>query len=100
MEATEQLTITVPARLATRLRERISSGEFVDASDLVSRSLESFVLGSGQPLAMSDAEFDSWLTAEVLPVYDAMEADPVRGMSINEVRERLAREHAEFSKAG
>jgi hypothetical protein len=37
---------------------------------------------------------ENWLLSQVGPAYDALKADPSRGLTIHQVRERLAAEHA------
>lgn len=45
----------------------------------------------------ADALVRQWLREEVAPVYDAMQADPARGLSSDEVRAALSARHAETS---
>ena len=48
-----------------------------------------------------DAAVERWLREEVAPVYDAMQADPGRGLSADQVTAALAAHHAaRLKKAG
>lgn len=40
-----------------------------------------------------DRAFENWLTTQVGPAYDALEADASRALSADQVRARLAAEH-------
>jgi hypothetical protein len=42
----------------------------------------------------SDAALERWLNREVLPVVDAMQAEPARGITAAEADERLRAHHA------
>jgi antitoxin ParD1/3/4 len=46
------------------------------------------------PPAQPDAAVETWLRDEVLPVYDAMQADPGRGISSDQVVSALEARHA------
>jgi hypothetical protein len=46
------------------------------------------------PLELTDAvkaKVESWLVDEVAPAYDAIEADPTRAVSIDEIRANIAK---------
>ena len=52
---------------------------------------------------MTNKEFhaaaaERWLREEVVPVYDAMQADPARGIPAEEVMESIRARHAERLK--
>jgi len=44
-----------------------------------------------------DRAVDAWLRQQVAPAYDALKADPSRGVSPDQVRAALAAEHAKTS---
>jgi len=44
-----------------------------------------------------NTSIDAWLTTQVLPAYDALKANPSRAMSVENIRTRLAKEHAKAS---
>ncbi len=99
MANTEQITITLPTDLVSKVHERVAAGDFPNASELVQQSLEEFVVNGGGPLEMSKPEFDRWLKAEVSPAYEAMKRDPARGRTAEQVRDRVAQECSAFEKA-
>jgi hypothetical protein len=44
------------------------------------------------------AAAERWLREEVIPIYDAMEADPARGIRVEQVMASLRKRHTERSK--
>jgi hypothetical protein len=44
-----------------------------------------------------DQVVENWLHGEVGPIYDALKADPSRAVTAEQVRARLAAEHAKQS---
>ena len=40
-----------------------------------------------------DRAMEQWLQNQVGPAYDALEADPARAITVDQLRARLAREH-------
>ncbi|WP_260957550.1 hypothetical protein [Pseudomonas citri] len=44
-------------------------------------------------LLARDRALENWLAGQVAPAYDALQADPSRALSIDQVRSRLAAEH-------
>jgi len=49
---------------------------------------------TGHPDEPYDTSLESRLRKEVVPVYDAMQADPARGIPIDEVEAALRAHHA------
>jgi hypothetical protein len=45
-------------------------------------------------LIARDRAVETWLTNQVGPAYDALKADPSRAVTADQVRARLAAEHA------
>ena len=41
-----------------------------------------------------DAAVDAWLREHVVPVYDAMKADPARGLSVRDTFDSIRARHA------
>ena len=46
-------------------------------------------------LIARDRAVETWLTNQVGPAYDALKADPSRAVTADQVRARLAAEHAQ-----
>jgi len=98
---TRQLVITLPTRLADEVQAKVASGEFASESDVVQEGLLHL---SADPDAarhgMSTEEFEAWLRAEALPALEDLDAEPSRGLTIEQVRAHLAETHKNFQKAG
>lgn len=95
-ENSQRLTITVPAEIADAVRAKVASGEFDTAGDVLSTSfLHHFGDGRDVMLGLGDEAFDDLLRREVLPVLDALEADPGSGLSLEQVRASLAERRAQ-----
>jgi putative addiction module CopG family antidote len=84
MRSTQQLSITVPNEMAQLIRAKVASGEYASESEVVRDGLRA--------LMARDRAVESWLRAEVAPAYDALQADPSRGRSVDDVRAALAAE--------
>ena len=82
MRTTRQLSITLPNEMADALRERVQSGEYASESEVIREGLRA--------LLARDQAVEAWLRGEVAEAYVALVADPSRGVSADELRERLA----------
>ncbi|MFH1814402.1 MAG: type II toxin-antitoxin system ParD family antitoxin [Pseudomonadota bacterium] len=89
MRTTQQLSITLPNDMADVVKEKVRSGEYASESEVIRDGLRA--------LLARDRAVESWLVQQVGPAYDALKADPSRALSPDDVRARLAAEHA---KAG
>ena len=85
MRSTQQLSVTVPHEMAQLIRAKVASGEYASESEVVRDGLRA--------LMARDRAVESWLQGEVAPAYDALQADPSRGRSADDVRAALAAEH-------
>ncbi|KND58562.1 KluA regulatory protein [Candidatus Burkholderia verschuerenii] len=83
MRTTQQMSITLPNEMADLVRAKVASGEYASESEVIRDGLRS--------LAARDRAVESWLMHQVLPAADALEADPRRGLSVEEVRAQLRR---------
>jgi len=86
MRTTQQFSITVPNEMADMIRAKVQSGEYASESEVIRDGLRA--------LQARDRLLEKWIRDEVVPAYDAMKADPSRGIPIEEVRARLAEKHA------
>lgn len=90
MPATEQITITVSAEIAKLIRRAVACGEHPDASSFVEARVREF---------LDDDLPDEVLEREVLPVYDAMAADPAQGIPLGQARTRILERHKSYIRA-
>jgi len=89
----EKRTISLPAAQASYIDSLVEAGTYASASEVVRAGLRA--------LQERDAAVVRWLNNEVAPVYDAMQADPKRGLSAEQVTAALAAHHAaRLKKAG
>ncbi len=92
MRSTQQFSVTLPNEMAAQVRARVASGEYASESEVIRDGLRA--------LQARDRAVDNWLRNEALPAYDAYKADPVRGLSLDEVRAGLATRHEGAAKRG
>jgi antitoxin ParD1/3/4 len=85
-------TISLPAKQAEYVDSLVASGAYADESEVVQAGLEA--------LKDRDAALEEWLVNEVVPVARAMEADPSRGIPIDEVFDSIRAHHEKLAKAG
>jgi len=89
MRSTQQFSITLPHEMAQLVRAKVAAGEYATESEVIRDGLRS--------LMARDRAVDAWLREQVAPAYDALKADPSRGLSPKQVRAALAAEHAKAS---
>jgi len=90
MPSTRQFRITLPEELADLVEQKVASGEYATPDDVFHAALHSLTLQKQGGNAVDDPTLDAWLKAEVLPAYDALQADPSRGLTPEAVKSRLA----------
>ncbi len=86
MRTTQQLSITLPNDMAELVKTKVRSGEYASESEVIRDGLRA--------LLARDRAVESWLHNQVGPAYDALKADPSRAVTADQVRARLAAEHA------
>lgn len=86
MGTTERLSITLPNDMANAVRAKVKAGEYGNESEVVRDGLHA--------LFAQDDAVETWLHHQVGPAYDALKADPSRGITPEGVRAYLAAEHA------
>jgi putative addiction module CopG family antidote len=82
MRTTRQLSVTLPVEMADMIRTKVSSGEYASESEVIRDGLRA--------LAARDKAVERWLRRDVAPAFDAMKANPRRGLSVKTVRANLA----------
>jgi len=86
MRTTQQMSITLPNDMADVVKTKVRSGEYASESEVIRDGLRA--------LMARDRAVESWLHNQVGPAYDALKVDPSRAVSVDQVRARLAVEHA------
>ncbi|MCB1907017.1 MAG: type II toxin-antitoxin system ParD family antitoxin [Rhodocyclaceae bacterium] len=86
MRTTQQLSITLPNEMADLVKAKVRAGEYASESEVIRDGLRA--------LLARDRAVESWLHHEVGPAYDSLKADPSRAVTADQVRARLAAEHA------
>jgi len=86
MRSTQQFSITLPNEMASMVRAKVSGGEYATESEVIRDGLRT--------LAARDKAIEAWLREQVVPAAEAIQADPSRALSIDQVREHLAEKRA------
>jgi putative addiction module CopG family antidote len=84
MRTTQQLSITLPNEMADVVKAKVQTGEYASESEVIRDGLRA--------LLARDRAVDAWLHSQVGPAFDALKADPARGVAPGAVRDRLATE--------
>lgn len=87
MASAEKRTFSLPPEHAAFIDEKVSSGAYASGSEVVRAGLRA--------LQERDAAIERWLRDEVVPAYDAIKADPSRGIDAKQVFDDLRKHHAE-----
>ncbi len=95
--ATRQLTLTLSEETIRTIEDQVASGRYTDASEVVEISIEGLRMDQDQQDFETDP--DEWIRREVLPVLDALEADPSSGLTVEEVFASLEEKREERQKA-
>lgn len=90
MSAQEKRTFTLSAEQARYIDALVASGAYTSASEVVDAGLRA--------LQERDASLERWLREEVVPVYDAMQREPGRAVSGDEVLAAIRARRAERLK--
>jgi len=90
MSASEKRTFSLPAEQASYIDALVASGTYASGSEVVRAGLRA--------LQERDAAVEQWLREEVAPVYDAIQADPNRGISADRLFSAIRARHAERLK--
>ncbi len=86
MSAAAKRTFSLPTEQADYIDALVQTGTFASASEVVRAGLRA--------LQERDAAVARWLREDVAPVYDAMIADPSRGIEAESVASQLRERHA------
>jgi antitoxin ParD1/3/4 len=91
MGATAKRTFSLPAEQAKFIDAQVKTGTYASGSEVVRAGLRA--------LQERDAAVERWLREEVVPAYDAMKADPTRGIPSEKVFATIRARHAARMKA-
>ncbi len=80
------MSITLPNDMADLVKGKVRTGEYASESEVIREGLRA--------LMARDRAVESWLYSQIAPTYDALKADPSRALTADQVRARLAAEHA------
>lgn len=86
MRTTQQLSITLHNEMADVVKAKVRTGEYASESEVSRDGLRALIA--------RDRAMESWLHNQVGCAYDALKADPARAVTADQVRARLAAEHA------
>lgn len=92
MRTTQQFSITLSHELAEMVRAKVQSGEYASESEVIRDALRA--------LHRHERALEKWLREDVAAAYDAMQANPSRGVSVERVRVRLSAARKSTRKAG
>lgn len=84
MRTTQQFSITLPLEMAEAVKTKVATGEYASESEVIRDGL--------RVLLARDRIVETWLRDQVAPAFDAIKADPSRGVSVEDIRVRMAAE--------
>jgi len=90
MPEVEKRTVSLQPAQAGYVDSLVESGAYASVSEVVR--------AGWRALQERDAVVERWLRNEVVPVYDAMQADSGRGISADRVLEAMRAHHTGHSK--
>jgi len=90
MPAVEKRTISLPPAQAHYIDSLVETGTYASASEVVRAGLRA--------LQERDAAVERWLKDAIVPVYDAMQSDPGRGIPADQVMAAMRAHHAKRAK--
>lgn len=82
MRTTQQFSITLPIEMAEAVKSKVATGEYATESEVIRDGL--------RVLMARDKAMESWLLNQVRTAFDAMQADPGRALSADQLRAKLA----------
>jgi antitoxin ParD1/3/4 len=86
MSSIEKRTISLPAEHAAFVDAKVAAGDYASVSEVVRAGLRA--------LQERDAAVERWLREDVAQAYDAMQADPKRGIEAKTVFDEIRAHHA------
>lgn len=90
MRTTRQMSVTLPNEMAQLVKDKVASGEYASESEVIRDGL--------RVLAERDRAVEAWLRNEVVPAYGKYKANPGSGLTVDQVRARIAELHSRAIK--
>lgn len=90
MPVVSKRTVSLPAEQSRYIDDMVAAGSYASASEVVRAGVRA--------LQERDAAVERWLREDVAPVYDAMQADPDRALSAEDVFASIRARHADRLK--
>ena len=90
MTAVSKRTVSLPFEQSNYVDQLVESGSYASASEVVRAGLRA--------LQERDAAVERWLREDVAAAYDAMQADPGRGVPAKDVFASIRAHHADRLK--
>ncbi|MGY2374969.1 ribbon-helix-helix domain-containing protein [Pseudomonas sp. SDO524_S393] len=81
MRSTQQMSITLPVEMAAMVKARVAAGEYASESEVIRDGL--------RVLLARDRAMEQWLHDEVIPSAVALETNPARALTTEQVREHM-----------
>jgi antitoxin ParD1/3/4 len=94
--ATQEFTVTLPKDVVEIIRSKVSSGEYASESAFIEDAIVEMAIFADQ----DPSGFERWIATEGVRRYDAMKADPSRGLTTEQVFANLDIEIEDLSEAG
>lgn len=82
MRSTQQMSITLPIEMAALVKAKVAAGEYASESEVIRDGLRA--------LMARDRAMEDWLRDQVIPAVTALDADPERALSVEQVRAHMA----------
>ena len=92
MRTTQQFSITLPNEMADMVKAKVAAGEYATESEVIRDGLRT--------LLARDRAMDAWLREQVVPAVAALQEDPGRVLSADQVRGHLAARRRSRTGAG
>ncbi|TCS11969.1 type II toxin-antitoxin system ParD family antitoxin [Caulobacter sp. BK020] len=86
MSVVNKRTVSLPAEQSSYVDQLVASGSYASASEVVRAGLRA--------LQERDAAVERWLREDVASAYDAIQADPGRGIPATDVFASIRAHHA------
>ena len=92
MRSTQQFSITLPNEMADAVKAKVAGGEYATESEVIREGLRALIA--------RDRAVETWLREQVVPAAIALEADPTRALTADQVREHLKQRRRARARAG
>jgi antitoxin ParD1/3/4 len=90
MSAVAKRTVSLPVEQSSYVDQLVASGSYASASEVIRAGLRA--------LQERDDAVERWLREDVASTYDAMQADPTRGIPAKDVFDQISARHADRLK--